>query len=63
MSIVVKHLTPTLWGIPRTGLTCAVCGKATLFEQDVLLSSERATETLIVGRYCKTCDTFDWRVK
>ena len=49
MAVSVKCLTPTLWGIPRTGLICAVCGEATVFEQDVLLSSERATETLIVA--------------
>ena len=57
----MKHLTPSLWGIPRTGLRCDTCDEFSVFEQDVLLSSERATETIIVGRYCKTCDTFEWR--
>lgn len=61
MNIVVKYLTPTLWGEPRTGLLCDDCGQTTRFEQDVLLSSERATEVVICGCYCKTCDTFVWR--
>ena len=57
----VKYLTPTLWGIPRTGLTCDTCNEATVFEQDVLLSSERASEVMVVAVYCRTCDTFEWR--
>ena len=59
--MTIKNLTPTLWGIPRTGLTHDVCGQPTLFEQDVLLSSERATELIVVGRYYRTCDSFEWR--
>ena len=57
----MKYLTPTLWGIPRTGLRCDVCGESFVFEQDVLLSSERASEVMVVAVYCRTCDTFEWR--